>query len=120
MSIEALLTAHTEALIANTAAVRDLIAGLTKSGLLTHGQVTVPAATPAAATEPEKPKETKTETAALTVQDCINLVPNLVAKKGRDSVVALCAEFNVPKASALKPEQAAAFHAKATALLNAA
>lgn len=136
-----------QAIHENTAAIRDLIAAISKGVPVTPAQVqaVVQEAAPekksspsekssdkvtksqAVATAAEQVGSTPSETSApasapaaadITLADITTVVLALGKAGKRDALVKLLGEYGVPKASALDPSKFAEFHAKANALLE--
>lgn len=63
--------------------------------------------------------EPAAEAPTVTEDDCKQITLQLASKKGRDAAVAVLSEFGVAKASELKADQLAEYHAAATAALGA-
>lgn len=57
------------------------------------------------------------ESPTVTEDDCKQITLQLASKKGRDAAVAVLSEFGVAKASELKADQLAEYHAAASAAL---
>lgn len=128
-----------QAIHENTAAIRDLIAAISKGVPVTPAQVQAvvqeaapetkpakksapPAAEPAAAQSTPEPAAPAVEVEAscseITLADITTVVLALGKAGKRDALVKLLGEYGVPKASALDPSKFAEFHAKANALLE--
>lgn len=62
-------------------------------------------------------KDDGINTPAVTEDDCKQITLQLASKKGRDAAVGVLSEFGVAKASELKADQLAEYHAAASAAL---
>ena len=117
MSLEA-------AIAENTAALREVVALITRLGAMPGPDVVTPAAVPANAKPAAKPPAptpaAEAEIASApeaTYDDVKRAIIEVSKAKGRDAAVALLAEFGATKAPDLKPEQYAALRARAAEVL---
>lgn len=115
-----------EALKENTAAVRDLIAALSKAGLpvATVAQTSAaPAAVkpvdPPAAATPAPAPQTAANDKVYTAEDAAAITPKLAKAIGREKTIELLAEFKVARAGELKADDIPTFCKRAEALIAA-
>lgn len=130
-----------QAIHENTAAIRDLIAAISKGVPVAPAQVQAVVQEAAPETKPAKksavaaPEAVSSTTvseqtdashaeapaaADITLADITTVVLDLGKAGKRAALVSLLAEYGVPKASALDPSKFAEFHTKASALLGGA
>lgn len=117
----------------NTAAIRELIAALGKTGVAvpkaaeakkqeaapaasTAPVATQPTAEASAVQDTKAPQSAPAKVELLSADELASAVKNAIAKVGRDPVVALLTEFGVKKAGEVATEKRADFDAKLIAL----
>ena len=104
------------ALAANTEALREVAALLSKLGAMPGATAPTDASAKAAA-KPPVPEAPRGDASALTYDDVKLAVIAVTKAKGRDAAVALLAKFGAQKAPDLRVEQYAAVCAAAAGML---